>query len=68
MKRGINWEKVILAIIFMICSYIVLKDLYMITIHAWITGQYCGWTLFGFITFIIALITGIMIFDYFMEN
>jgi len=68
MKRRINWEKVILSIIFLICIFVIVKDLYMITVHAWITGQYCGWTLFGFITFIIALVMSIIIFDYFMEQ
>ena len=68
MKRRINWERVILFVVLIICAAIVLKDLYMITLHAWITGQYCGLTWYGFATFIIALVIGIIIVDYFMEN
>lgn len=71
-KRKINKKKlaifIALAIVFIFCAYIVLHDLYMLTIYSWITGKMAGWTWYGFITFILACMTISVIWDYFNDD
>lgn len=70
-KRKINKKKlaifIALAIVFLFCAYIVLHDLYMLTIYSWITGKMVGWTWFGFLTFMLAVAIGGEIFEYIEE-
>lgn len=53
--KKLKLNRVGILVVFIISSVLVLHDLYYILINMWLTGITCGWTLFGFITFIIAL-------------
>lgn len=64
----IKWKNVALAIVFLICAYVVLHDMFMLTIYSWITGQMVGWTWLGFLTFILAIAVGGEIFEYFEDE
>ena len=64
----IKWLNVIKLIIFIFCVYMILHDLYMITISSWITGKMCSWTWLGFMTFILFIIIAGAIYDDFEEQ
>ena len=64
MKR-IKWKNMALLIILIICSYVILHDMYMLTIYTSITGKLTSWTLVGFTTFVISIITSGYIVEYF---
>lgn len=66
-KRKINWTNIILAIIFLACAVLVIYDLFIILIQPIITSYVTGWTWWGLITFIIALVIAIFIFEYFVD-
>lgn len=67
-KKKIKWGNVGKAIIFLFCIGLILHDFYMLTIHSFVTGQYCGWTWLGFITFWIAVMTAEAIYEDFEEQ
>lgn len=67
-KRKISFKKIALLGILLLCTYIVLHDLYMLTIYSWITKTMVGWTWFGFTTFIVAFAVGGEIVEYFIEE
>lgn len=64
----IKWLNVIKLILFIFCVYMILHDLYMITIHSYITGNMYNWTWLGFITFILFIIVAGAIYDDFEEQ
>lgn len=66
MKR--KHKNILLLIILIICTIVVSHDLYIIVIQPWITHKTAGWTWFGFITFIIAAISGLSIISYFIKE
>lgn len=66
MKR--KYKNILLLIILIICTIVASHDLYIIVIQPWITHKTAGWTWFGFITFIIALASGLSIVDYFIKE
>lgn len=66
--RKIKWENIVLSIIFVICALIVLHDLYVLLIEPIFTTMIKGWTWYGLLTFIIALIKGCIILDYFIDE
>lgn len=66
--RKVKWENVALSIIFVICSLIVLHDLYVLLIKPIFTTIVNGWTWYGLLTFSIALTIGCIIFDYFIDE
>lgn len=61
-------KNVIKAILFIFCVVMILHDLYMVTIHSYITGNMYGWSLFGFITFILFVMIASMIYEDFEEQ
>ncbi|MCI9434736.1 MAG: hypothetical protein HFI86_05660 [Bacilli bacterium] len=63
-KLKIKWKNIALFIILLMCIYIVCHDLFMLTIYGWITGNICGWTWLGFLTFLLALTIGGGIIEY----
>lgn len=67
-KLKIKWKNVALFGILLICGYVVIHDLFMLTIYSWITGQYVGWTWFGLGIFFIAFAVGGAIIEYFDEE
>lgn len=67
-KRKINKKNVILLMLLLICTALVIHDLYFILIQPIINGQSAGWTYFGFITFILAIFLGGNIIDYFIDE
>jgi len=67
-KRKIKWLNVIKLIVFIFCVYMILHDVYMLTIHSYITGNMYGWTWIGFITFILFFIVAGMIYEDFEEQ
>lgn len=71
-KRKINKKKlaifIALAIVFIICAYVILHDLFMLTFYSWFTGKMVGLTWYGFITFILACMTISVIWDYFNDD
>lgn len=64
----IKWLNVLKLILFIFCVYMILHDLYMITIYSLITGNMYGWTWYGFGTFILFVIVAGMIYDNFEEE
>lgn len=62
MKR--KYKTIILLMILIVCIGIVSHDVYLIVLQPWITHETVGWTWFGFITFVIALLSSIKIIDY----
>ena len=60
--KKIKWERVLVFILFLLTTGISLYDIYMITLRAWITGQYCGFTLLGLITFVVSVSVSISTF------
>lgn len=69
MKRvKIKWSNVIKLILFVFCVYMILHDLYMITIHSYIAGNMYRWTWLGFVTFISFIIVASEIYDDFEEQ
>lgn len=67
-KIKIKWLNVALVVVFLMCLYVILHDMFMLTIYSWITGKMVGWTWFGFLTFILAGAIGGQIFEYFEEE
>lgn len=61
-------KNVIKSILFIFCVVMILHDLYMVTIHSYITGNMYGWSLFGFITFILFVMIASMIYEDFEEQ
>lgn len=67
-RLKIKWNNIALLGVLLLCAYIVIHDLFMLTIYSWITGHMLGWTWFGFITFIISFAVGGEIIEYFYEE
>lgn len=62
------YKNILLLMILILCTIIVIHDLYLIVIKPWVTGDTCGWTFFGFITFILAIYIGGYIIEYFIKK
>lgn len=67
-KLKIKWGNIALLGVLLLCAYIVIHDMFMLTIYSWITGQMLGWTWLGFITFIISFAVSGEIIEYFYEE
>lgn len=67
-RRKIKWLNVIKALGFVGCIGVILHDMYMITIHGWVTGYMASWTWLGFITFIMAFVIAGTIYEDFEEQ
>ena len=67
-RLKIKWKNISLLIILLMCAYIVGHDLFMLTIYSWITGNMCGWTWIGFLTFLLAFAIGGGIIEYFIDE
>lgn len=61
-KKKIKWGNVGKAIIFLFCVGIMIHDIYMLTIHSFVTSELCGWTWYGFITFLMAYVIAVAIY------
>lgn len=67
MKR-IKWKNMALLIILILCSSVILKDMYMLTIYSSITGKLMGLSFIGIIELITCVLVGINIIEYFDEK
>lgn len=67
-KIKIKWDNVALLVVLLFCIFVVVHDLFIITIYPWIYGDVVGWTWFGLITFILAFAFGTEIIEYFIEE
>ena len=67
MKR-IKWKNMALLIILIVCSSVILKDVYMLTIYSSITGKSMGLSFIGIIELITCVLVGIKIIEYFDEK
>ena len=67
MKR-IKWKNMTLLIILIVCSSVILKDMYMLTIYSSITGKLMGLSFIGIIELITCVLVGINIIEYFDEK
>lgn len=67
-RTKIKWGNLLLLAILLFCSYVVLHDIYMITIHSWITSTLTSWTWYGLITFALAIAIGGQLIEYFSEE
>ena len=56
-KIKIKWNNVIKLIVMLICLVIVVRDMYMVSISQFFTGELVGWTWFGFLTFLTSFFT-----------
>lgn len=63
----IKWINVLKLIVLIYCVYMILHDLYIITVQSCITGNMYGWTWLGFGTFILFMIISSTIYEDF-EN
>lgn len=67
-KRKINWENVMYGITFIICSLLIVTDLFKITVFSWITGNYYGLTWLGVAIDSLALMFGFMSLEILSEE
>ena len=67
MKR-IKWKNMALLIILILCSSVILKDVYILTIYSSITGKLMGLSFIGIIELIACVLVGIKIIEYFDEK
>lgn len=67
MKR-IKWKNMALLIILILCSSVILKDVYILTIYSSITGKLMGLSFIGIIELITCVLVGINIIEYFDEK
>lgn len=67
MKR-IKWKNMSLLIILILCSSVILKDVYILTIYSSITGKLMGLSFIGIIELITCVLVGIKIIEYFDEK
>lgn len=67
-KKRLKIKNVVKLFVFILCVYMILHDLYMITLHGYITGQHCGWTWLGFMTFILFCVIAGFIYEDFEEQ
>lgn len=63
MKRKFSINKTLIIISYFISLLYIIFDISKIFIKPWLTGEYCSWTLLGFIVFTIMLIYNIIIFE-----
>lgn len=47
MKRKLKWNNIIETSIFLVVMLLILHDIYMVTIHGWITGNQATFTWLG---------------------
>lgn len=66
--KKVKWLNVIKSILFIFCVYMILHDLYIVTIKSYITGNMYGWSWLGFITFILFCVVASMIYEDFKEQ
>ena len=57
-----------LLIILIVCSSVILKDVYMLTIYSSITGKLMGLSFIGIIELMVCVLVGINIIEYFDEK
>lgn len=67
-KKKIKWINVIKLFVFIYCVYMICHDVYMLTIHSYITGNMYGWTWIGFLTFILFFVIAGLIYEDFEEQ
>lgn len=69
MKRlKVKWISVIKLILFIFCISMILHDMYMLTIHSWITSKTVSFTWFGLLTFILFCGMAELIYEDFKEQ
>ena len=66
--KKIKWKNMALLIILILCSSVILKDMYMLTIYSSITGKLMGLSFIGIIELITCVLVGVNIIEYFDEN
>lgn len=66
--KKLNWKHLSLLIILVICIGIVLHDIYLIGVACWISSKLYGFTFFGFITFVVAIIVGVVVWEKIKEK
>ena len=64
MKRRINIKTLAVLIIAAISAYVILHDVYMLSIHSWITKTTYSWTWLGFFTWIISVVALDFCYEY----
>lgn len=67
-KRKIKWGNVIKAIILLICLAVLIKDIYMLTLHSFITGEYVGFSYLGLFISMYCLIITLAIIENFDDQ
>lgn len=67
-KIKIKWLNIIKLISFIFCVYMILHDLYMITIHSYVTGNMYNWSWLGLLTFILFCSIAEIIYNDFKEQ
>lgn len=66
--KKIKWKNMALLIILILCSSVILKDMYMLTIYSSITGKLMGLSFIGIIELIACVLVGVNIIEYFDEK
>lgn len=66
--KKIKWKNMALLIILILCSSVILKDMYMLTIYSSITGKLMGLSFIGIIELITCVLVGVNIIEYFDEK
>lgn len=63
MKTKLKWKNILKLIVFIVSVGIIIYDLFMLLIYPFISGTLTSWTLFGFITFIVAVYLSVDIYE-----
>lgn len=61
--KRVKWLNVLEIVGFIGCLALIVHDLFMVTIYSWITSNMVGWTWFGFVTFVVAIMIASITFD-----
>lgn len=67
-RKKIRWGNVIKAIALLICIGVIVKDIYMLTLYSFITGNYVGFSWLGLVTSVSCFLIGLCIIEDFAEQ
>lgn len=67
-KRRMNWENVMYGIVFITCTSLILKDLFMVTLYGWLSNKHYCFTFPGMIIDSLALMFGLITLSILMEE
>lgn len=67
-KLKLNRERTTIFIIFILSMFVIIHDIYMLTINFWVTGDSYGWTWCAFISFMLAVMVAGVLGEYIYDD